>query len=128
MCWHFKKCAIIQVLEEFAFIAHPRRLGNVFLLGESVAVVPLLTSEASAPLASTPLPAPAALVSFISRPQRFGDVVTTTNVGIVTQGQGFQNTRCYTSAVRSIAWHFASEESRGGYRAGFTLSRFYTPS
>ena len=41
-------------------------------------------------------------------------VLTTTDMGFVTRGPGFQITQCYASVVRSLFAHFAFGREEGG--------------
>ena len=80
---------------------------NEILPGESGTVVPLLTCAASAPWLP-PMPAPARSAQSLSGHHRVWSLLTTSNVGNIKQGQGFQITKCYPLVVRSMSRHFAT--------------------
>ena len=75
--------------EETIYIACSQTVGKRILVGETKTVVPLPTTVGSAPVAATPLPAPAAASTFSQfQTAEIWAVPCTTDWGIATQGQG----------------------------------------
>ena len=67
------------------------------LVGEGRAMVPLLMSVASAPVASTPLPAPAPSCEVFPNTVKIRRVTTTaSDAGKCNRTRGFHVTKCYT--------------------------------